>query len=1064
MQDAWLGRLFVRFREKRDGKALAAVFDATARELIGVAAHLVPTVDQAEDVVQSTFQRALEHAERYDPSRSLKAWLYGILWREAAKLTRNELRAPDPESLAPRAVRDPEEEAAARELPESVRLALARLSSPYREVLEPVLLEERSAREVAARLDRSPGTVRVQLQRGLERLRRELAAARPPLAGRRALAVLGLAPLRQRVLAQAGCTSAAVPAASLGFLIGQLLAVAVPPAAWAGLALAGTAAGVALARGERPTTPPLAPAAEPIARATPRTSTGSPAPTSSTTAAATSTTESDAADAAPAAREPRATRPALPRIVGDPRVTGLVVDEAERALAEIRVLAEAENHYGYAETTTDERGRFAFGELAAGKWFFHADDERHAVQWWQTASVDVLEERDPTKVPDLRLVLRTPYDVHGELVDDLGAPVADAKVTLAIEWPAGAAQPLQGHLTQELASVTTDAEGAFTFARLGAGKWSVVLDHPACARTLAQLEVPCRSPRLVIARGLALEGTVSADGAPLAGVRVVGQSTRMSHLTMGDWETTTDDTGRFRIERIAPVGDLRLSAVPTLMVEVRGDPWASDHVRVYESARGLLPPVELEAFRKGTRKDEVVDVGRDWAGEAERAGKPFGDAAIQVRTAGGGAEQNGRETVPVRLSGVSPELKAVSELADVGTAGHSFERLAAGRYRLAPLNGGAVNYAPELVELGPGERREVVLHPGALRLIGRVTAGGEPVSSGAVATRSIRDGAGQRARGAIESGRYELAGLVPGSYELLVEGDGMLVQSFEVELAEPETCLDLELPPGRIEGKLAFERSSAETELRVLVFPYGWTPASGNRGVFLTPDSDGRFAARHLPPGPYVVSVRGEASPVRARVVTLAAGERVRTVELARDHELGTLAGRITNLAAVPRGGATIAVLKREPEGLRPVAWLDVDDGGSFRGDVEPGRHALLVSAGPRSDVPALFVPEVHVEPGAATEVALTLLEARPVSIALDAHGAWTPRSIWRLRMPSGEWLSFVNFIGSEPEGRRASARAFALPLGSYAVEADFGDPTPVVREFTVVPGDGVQEVVVSRP
>jgi hypothetical protein len=44
----------VRFREKRDGRALAAVFDATARELIGVAAHLVPTADQAEDVVQTT--------------------------------------------------------------------------------------------------------------------------------------------------------------------------------------------------------------------------------------------------------------------------------------------------------------------------------------------------------------------------------------------------------------------------------------------------------------------------------------------------------------------------------------------------------------------------------------------------------------------------------------------------------------------------------------------------------------------------------------------------------------------------------------------------------------------------------------------------------------------------------------------------------------------------------------------------------------------------------------------------------------------------------------------------
>src|SRR5262245_63551298 len=132
MQDAWLGRLFVRFRDRRDGKALAAVFDATARELLGVAAHLVPTADQAEDVVQTTFQRAIEHAERFDGEHSLKGWLYGILWREAAKLTRVERRTLAPGALEPRSVQAPEEEAASRELPEAVQAALARLPSPYR--------------------------------------------------------------------------------------------------------------------------------------------------------------------------------------------------------------------------------------------------------------------------------------------------------------------------------------------------------------------------------------------------------------------------------------------------------------------------------------------------------------------------------------------------------------------------------------------------------------------------------------------------------------------------------------------------------------------------------------------------------------------------------------------------------------------------------------------------------------------------------------------------------------------------------------------------------------------
>ena len=44
----------------------------------------------------------------------------------------------------------------------------------YRDVVEPVVLEGRSACEIAAELGRAPGTVRVQLRRGLQRLRRAL--------------------------------------------------------------------------------------------------------------------------------------------------------------------------------------------------------------------------------------------------------------------------------------------------------------------------------------------------------------------------------------------------------------------------------------------------------------------------------------------------------------------------------------------------------------------------------------------------------------------------------------------------------------------------------------------------------------------------------------------------------------------------------------------------------------------------------------------------------------------------------------------------------------------------
>ena len=60
MKDATLNRLFLRFRDKGDGKALAAVFDVTARELLAVAGHLVARPEEAEDVVQLVFLRAID--------------------------------------------------------------------------------------------------------------------------------------------------------------------------------------------------------------------------------------------------------------------------------------------------------------------------------------------------------------------------------------------------------------------------------------------------------------------------------------------------------------------------------------------------------------------------------------------------------------------------------------------------------------------------------------------------------------------------------------------------------------------------------------------------------------------------------------------------------------------------------------------------------------------------------------------------------------------------------------------------------------------------------------------
>src|SRR6185436_6633895 len=243
MKDAVLERLFLRYREHGDGRALAAVFDLTAKELLAVAAHLSKGAGEAEDLVQIVFLRAMERAQSFDPALGLRPWLHGILWREALALRRRAARRVEPAELAQNASEDPAEVAEERELPAAVRDALARLPQRYREVVEPLLLDEKPAHEIAAQLGRSSGTVRMQIHRGLERLRRALPRGLS-LSGLAVLPTRGWDELRASVLREAGVSPASVGTLSSSVLATQAALVAAP-ALWLVPLVAGGAAVVA---------------------------------------------------------------------------------------------------------------------------------------------------------------------------------------------------------------------------------------------------------------------------------------------------------------------------------------------------------------------------------------------------------------------------------------------------------------------------------------------------------------------------------------------------------------------------------------------------------------------------------------------------------------------------------------------------------------------------------------------------------------------------------------------------------------------------------------------------
>ncbi|MCR9246275.1 MAG: sigma-70 family RNA polymerase sigma factor [bacterium] len=206
---------FARFQKQRDARALAIVFDRTAPELLRVARHLAPAPGDAEDLVQSTFLKAIEAAATHQRGRPVLPWLLGILSNQAREARRSARRSPDPARLRQDVIADVESDVAHAELRRELAAAIADLPEAYRPVLRLWFDHGLEAQEIAATLERPAGTVRSQISRGIDMLRRALP---PSLVGASAVAVsatTALAGVRSAVLGGCGGTSQGLGSALL---------------------------------------------------------------------------------------------------------------------------------------------------------------------------------------------------------------------------------------------------------------------------------------------------------------------------------------------------------------------------------------------------------------------------------------------------------------------------------------------------------------------------------------------------------------------------------------------------------------------------------------------------------------------------------------------------------------------------------------------------------------------------------------------------------------------------------------------------------------------------------
>lgn len=134
---------------------------------------LTGSVDAGDDLVQSGCERALEHAQRFQPGTRLDSWMYRIiqnLWLDDRRRRKVRGTQVDPDLVALSDGGRGAQSAEDRLTLAQVRALVAELPEEQRLVLALVAIEGRSYREVAEMLAVPVGTVMSRLSRARARL------------------------------------------------------------------------------------------------------------------------------------------------------------------------------------------------------------------------------------------------------------------------------------------------------------------------------------------------------------------------------------------------------------------------------------------------------------------------------------------------------------------------------------------------------------------------------------------------------------------------------------------------------------------------------------------------------------------------------------------------------------------------------------------------------------------------------------------------------------------------------------------------------------------------------
>jgi RNA polymerase sigma-70 factor (ECF subfamily) len=141
--------------------------------------------EEAEEVLQTTYLKVLDHTAKFDGRSTLRTWFFGVIRRTAAEQERRTwLRRRLFEQwlvgeLPAVPAADPEALASESESCRTLLRAVARLSTRQRQLLHLVFYQDLTVEEASRVMNIPVGTARTHFDRGKRRLREILAEQEP---------------------------------------------------------------------------------------------------------------------------------------------------------------------------------------------------------------------------------------------------------------------------------------------------------------------------------------------------------------------------------------------------------------------------------------------------------------------------------------------------------------------------------------------------------------------------------------------------------------------------------------------------------------------------------------------------------------------------------------------------------------------------------------------------------------------------------------------------------------------------------------------------------------------